>query len=169
MLTCAVLSTTATHVRGQSQVAGVPPSAILKIVPVPAKVGSYPPGTYIVNNELIATSGGFRAWFELKVSNWDPNGDNSPRLVAYQIKIDCSGYADSDAPGDQPDLAPALVFCGANNAVCVAAFGESWAKCLSGTCMAGYHDKSGVNRPADNWCAPCDQASVNLIGCNYEF
>ncbi|MFH0980817.1 MAG: hypothetical protein V2A79_04690 [Planctomycetota bacterium] len=73
-------------------VAGEPAAtAILGVTPVPAKVGSYPPGTTIVGSELRAYVGGFRAWFEVQLSDWDPNGDNVPPLKIYQVKIDASG------------------------------------------------------------------------------
>ncbi|MFH1109401.1 MAG: hypothetical protein V1790_09430, partial [Planctomycetota bacterium] len=39
-----------------SVVAGTPPTAVMKVVPVAAKVGSYPPGTTIVGNELVAVA-----------------------------------------------------------------------------------------------------------------
>src|SRR3990172_7908971 len=76
----------------QSVVAGTPPTAVMKVVPVAAKVGSYPGGTTIVGNELTAFTGGFRAWFEFKLSDWDPNGDNVPPLHLWQFKIDASSY-----------------------------------------------------------------------------
>ncbi len=153
---------------------GTPPTAIIKVVPVPAKVGSYPGGTTIVGNELFAPSGGFRAWFEVKLSNWDPNGDGSPALLVYQIKIDSSGYADADAPGDQPDLAPPGIPCtndAAGDTLCRAAFGEAWAKCHSGTCKAGYNTASGTDRPADNWCAPggCVPSDVDVSTYSYRY
>jgi hypothetical protein len=147
----------------QSVVAGTPPTAVLKVVPVPAKVGSYPGGTTIVGNELTAFTGGFRAWFEFKLSDWDPNGDNVPPLRIWQLKVDDSGYEGANADPSNPgvDLTPPVIVC-ADNVPCVTAFGEAWAKCepLSGTCQADYVDRLGTGRP-DSWCAdtgsgPCD-------------
>jgi hypothetical protein len=137
---------TGSSVHLQSVVAGTPPTATLRMVPVPAKVGSYPPGTSIIGNELRLNAGGVRAWFEFQALNWDPNRDNIPRLGGFQVKIDSTGYMDSDAPGDQPDLAPPVIPC-ASYAVCVAAFGSS-ARCGLGTCEAAYGrlcDTSSLN------------------------
>ena len=78
--------------RINAEVAGTPPTAVLKVVPVAAKVGSYPGGTTIVGNELTAFTGGFRAWFEFKLSDWDPNGDNVPPLLIWQFRIDNNGF-----------------------------------------------------------------------------
>lgn len=142
-------------------VAGEPEStAVLAITPVPAKVGAYPPGTTIIGNELRAEVGGFRAFFDVQVSNWDPDFDGSPLLKVFQVKIDRSGFADSDAPGDQPDLDYALFACpGGDPTPCLLAFGEGWATCakrgppLNGHfCDPGYADGGG-NR-VDSWCAP---------------
>lgn len=131
-------------------VAGGPgPTAILAITPVPAKVGSYPPDTSIAGNELRAYAGGFRAWFEVQLSNWDPDDDNVPALKVFQVKIDCAGYMS----GKGAPLDVAFVPCD-GNAMCFAAFGETWARCYGGTCKASYLDKSGTKRPADNWCTP---------------
>jgi len=129
--------------------AGTPPSATISIVPVPAKVGSYPPGTTIVGNELRLPAGGVRAWFEFRISGWDPNGDDDPQAGGFQATIDATGLSDSDLPGDQPDIAPPVIGC-ASNATCVTAFGESFARCELGTCKTAYTDKSGVR--ADSWC-----------------
>lgn len=156
--------------QGNDFVAGVPwqPSAILAITPVPAKVGSYPPGTTIVGSELRAPIGGFRAWFEVQVSNWDPNRNNFPQMYIYQVKVDATGYLDSDLPGDQPDLAPAVVPC-TTDAECVAAFGESWTRCESGKCKAGYVDKFGTGR-SDGWCVGgCDAGDAGTANPNYNW
>jgi hypothetical protein len=151
-------------------VAGTPPTAILAITPVPAKVGSYPPGTSIVGNELRAYIGGFRAWFEVHLSRWDPNRDGVPPLVFWQAKVNATGYLGVNAiPANVGvDLAPAVVPC-STDAECVAAFGESWTKCESGICKAGYVDKLGAGRP-DSWCAGgCDAGDANTTNPNYNW
>jgi hypothetical protein len=139
--------------RLQSVVAGTPPTAVMKVVPATAKVGSYPAGTTIVSNELTAITGGFRAWFEFKLSDWDPNGDNVPPLYIWQFQIDSSGYEGVNADPSNPgvDLAPPVITC-ANDAACVTAFGEAWARCEGGTCAPLYVDTAGTGR-ADSWCA----------------
>ena len=89
-------------------VAGGPaPTAILAVTPVPAKVRSYRPGTTIVGNELRAPVGGFRAWFDVQLSNWDPDGDDLPSLKLYQVKVDCTGYMS----GKGAPLDVAFVWC----------------------------------------------------------
>ncbi len=167
-------------------IAGSPPTAILAINPVPVPEGvtppnPYPPGTTIVGNELRAEVGGFRAWFNLQASDWDPDGDGSPTVRVFQVSWAAWPYWDSDLPGDQPDLAHAVVPCN-GNIDCVAAFGEAWAECgprsdgfcRNGTCVyfffsggpctvdadcSGrfclplYADVAGTGRP-DGWCAP---------------
>jgi hypothetical protein len=101
------------------------------------------------------------------LSNWDPDGDNVPALKLYQVKVDCTGYMS----GKGAPLDVAFVPCTndrAGNALCAAAFGESWTRCYGGTCKAAYLDKSGTKRAADNWCAElsagsgesCDSADV---------
>ncbi len=152
-------------------VAGGPgATAILAITPVAAKVGSYPPGTTIVGNELRAPIGGFRAWFEVQLSNWDPNGDNVPPLKVYQVKLDCSGYTS----GKGAPLADPVIPCtndAPGNNLCRGLFGEVWATCFGGFCRGGYLDSSGTQRPADNWCAPdgCESPdiAINIRSCFY--
>jgi len=161
---------TGSPVHLQSAVAGTPPTAVMKVVPVAAKVGSYPGGTTIVGNELTAFTGGFRAWFEFKLSDWDPNGDNVPPLALWQFRIDADGYKGVNADPSNPDvdLTPPVIAC-ANNAPCVTAFGEAWASCegFFGTCKPAYVDRAGTGRP-DSWCAdtgsgPCDFADCGKL------
>jgi len=164
----AVRLVTGSPVQLQSVVAGTPPTAVMKIVPVAAKVGSYPGGTTIVGDELTAFTGGFRAWFEFKLSDWDPNGDNDPALKFWQFMVDDAGFEGANADPSNPgvDLILPAIAC-ANNAPCVTAFGEAWAKCDSfhGICMTGYVNRAGTGRP-DSWCAdtgfgPCDVADCD--------
>ena len=166
----------------QSVVAGTPPTAILAVNPVnpPSGVPAYPAGVTIVGNELRAESGGFRAWFHVQVSNWDPLG-NGPNLATYQVEIACSGYLDSDFAGDQPDLLPAgwtdldvrggIACPGFDPTPCVTAFGEAWAICTGGLCDAGYVDHA-ADRP-DSWCAPsgggCNSAGVDISDCSFNY
>jgi len=103
--------------------------------------------------------GGFRLFAEAHVHNWDTNFDGSPLMKVFQIKIDGSGYADANLPGDQDNIVAPLVACpGADPTPCVLAFGESWATCatfgppLTGDfCEQAYADGGG-NR-GDSWCA----------------
>ncbi len=149
------------HINGV--VAGTPPTAIIAITPVPAKVGSYPPGTTIVGNQLTAGEGGFRAFFEVQVSNWDPNGDGSPALHTLQVTADSAGYRGEYAvpPNAGCDLDPPFIPC-TDSAVCATRFGEAWAKCELSFCKQEYVDKTGTKRPPDNFCAPdsCSQGDA---------
>jgi hypothetical protein len=158
----------------QSVVAGFPLTAVMKVVPVAAKVGSYPTGTTIVGNELKAFAGGFRAWFEFKLSHWDPNGDDVPPLWLWQFKIDGSGCLGANADPSNPgvDLTAPVIVC-PNNAPCVTAFGETWATCdlIVGTCKPAYVDLLGTGR-ADSWCAdtgsgPCQTSDCNTISLSF--
>ena len=159
-------------------VAGTPPTAILAINPVPVPAGVTPPnpyplGTTIIGNELRAEVGGFRAWFNVQVSDWDPLG-NGPNALVYQVKIDCTNYKGETAVPPNPgvDIAPAAVEC-FNNQDCQRAFGETWARyCFGGFCEAGYLDSIGYGRP-DSWCAPsggyCHGSGVSISTCNYRY
>ncbi len=158
-----------------SVVAGTPPTAVLAINPVGAKVGSYPAGTTIVGNELISPDNGFRAWFEVQISNWDPNNDNNPLLGAYQVKVDASGYMDTPVVGNQDDLTPpdSIPCPGGDPSPCIAAFGDSWAECkVTEVCGAGYTDSTGTNRE-DSWCTPsaggCNPSGVDTGALNYRW
>ncbi len=152
----------------QSAVAGTPPTAVMKIVPVAAKAGSYPGGTTTVGNELVAFTGGFRAWFEFKLSDWDPNGDDVPPLQTWQIAADKTGYLGANAAPSNPgvNLAPAVVAC-ASHAVCAAAFGEVGAKCDlgAGFCRTAYADGAGTGH-ADSWCADTGAGSCSFSDCD---
>ena len=159
---------TGSPVHLQSVVAGTPPTAVMKVVPVAAKVGFYPGGTTIVGNELRAPAGGFRAWFEFKLSHWDPDGDNVPPLRVWQFRVDNTGYKGENADPSNPgvDLTPPVIAC-ANNAACVMAFGEAWAKCnpYFSTCQAAYVDRAGTGR-ADSWCADTGSGACEVADCD---
>jgi hypothetical protein len=45
----------------------------------------YPPGTSIIGQELHARTGGFRAFFNLQISNWDPGSTPTIGIRAYQV------------------------------------------------------------------------------------
>jgi hypothetical protein len=158
----------------EAVVAGHATGAIIQLVPVPAKVGSYPPGTVIVpgdgivtGGELRAFAGGFRAWFEFQVGGWGTTFDD-PGTV--QARFDGSGFLDADTSdpgsdptddGDQPDLVPPSVSC-TSDTDCIAAFGEAWARCGTATCEYAYVDKEGHH--SNSFCSdfgfgPCEQAA----------
>jgi len=178
-------------------IAGSPPTAILAINPVPVPAGvtppnPYPPGTVIIGNELRAEVGGFRAWFNVQVSNWDDDGDGSPTAESYQVKIDCTNYKGVNAVPPNPgvDLAPAVVACSSNGTCsggtcsggscdgqscaitadchatcsCKKVFGESFAKCgrNPGLCDAGYVHVTGVDR-SDSWCATYEECNAGGV------
>jgi len=88
-------------------VAGTGPTVILAVNPVnpPPGMAAYPAGVTIVGNELRIDRNNkdrLRAWFHVQLSKWDPLG-NGPDMGAYQIKLDCSGYAHSDCKDLNPD------------------------------------------------------------------
>ncbi len=184
----------------QSAVAGTSPTAILEIVPGPPRIGSYPPGTTIgyecnggandgtpcVTNAsclggvclgtVSAPVGGFRAWFEYRVSNWDPNHDGTvpDQPGTVQIKLNVQGLEDADTSdlgtsvtddGDQPDITTPVVACSAGaagHAQCATTFGESWAKCQLGFCKTSYADKDGDH--SESFCiglTTCNQADCD--------
>jgi hypothetical protein len=154
-------------------VAGTPPTAIWEVSPVAAKVGAQ---AYTISGSSIsAANGGFRAWFEAKFSNWDPNGDSSPGLHAGQLKLDASGYMSGNGDALDRAVVPCSGTLAAANAICAAAFGESFAKCdldaLSATfqtCNAGYN--KGDLR-SDSICdanaGGCDSEDTSTANLNY--
>jgi len=93
--------------------------ARITLQPRTAKVGpAYPAGTTIVGTTLNAVGGGFRAWFEVKLANWDADGDTAPSgcqttagftdrcLKVWQAKIDgICGYDGGDVDTKAIELA----------------------------------------------------------------
>jgi hypothetical protein len=146
-----------------------------------AAMPAYPAGVSISGNELSANAGGFRMWCNAQLSAWGP-GDGLPYCQAYQIVIDPTGYADSDAPGDQPDILPAGwsslaaadgIPCG-SAAPCQTAFGERWAKCggNAGFCDPGYLDGGSGTGNANSYCrAPeaCAASGVAIGSPSFNF
>jgi hypothetical protein len=191
-------------------VAGTPPTAILAITPAPNKGAlgpvnppgvslSYPGGTGIVGNTLTAPSGGFRAYFDVTVKAWDPNGDFSPGMKTVQVAVNPAGYlgmnaspanagvdlippdstvcgvasactAGSCAAGGSAAGEPCLVAADCNAARrCRDNFGEAWAKCDLGFCKAGYVEKAGLI--VDHFCTPdvCDNGDTDTSSFLYRF
>ena len=181
-------------------VAADPPTGIIAISPVPAKTGLYPGGTTIekrcaggTNNGAVCTTNadcpaagvgvclgtklstastaGFRAFFDVTVSSWDPQQPNDgPYVHTVQVKVAAGGYMN----GIGANLAPPVIACtndAAGNTLCRGLFGEDWAKCELSTCKPGYVDKSGAKRAAENWCAPdgCNQGDVDTSTLFYRF
>jgi hypothetical protein len=166
-------------------VAGTPPTAILKISPVADKlVGNYAAvGASASGNTLTTGGGGFRAFFDVTVQDWDNNQDGVPGLHTVQVKVDAAGYLGMNAApvNDGCNLVPpSVIVCGVvgtcTAGVCVGGsaagetctvnadcngprrcrdnFGENWAKCELGFCKAGYVENTGTQRTTDNWCTP---------------
>jgi hypothetical protein len=164
----------------QAVVAGAGPTARLEIRPGPARVGAYPAGTTIVGNELAADVGNFRAWFEYRLEDWDPagNGTDPADPGTVQIKFDGMGMLDADTSdpgpsvaddGDQADLLFPVIAC-ANNAACVAPFGEAWARCELGFCKPSYADRLGVHPQSycsDFGSGPCNQGDCATATANH--
>jgi hypothetical protein len=186
-------------------VAGAGLTAKMRFRPVnpPTGLPAYPAGVTIVGNELridrATNKDGFRAWFNVQLSDWDPLNDG-PNLATFQMKINEMGYYSSsckdlvpnlicdggvnagaacalsvDCPGGDcgADLKPAKVACpGDDPTPCSTAFGEAWAACTGGLCDAGYID-GAAGRP-DSWCAPggalgCNQSGVAIGTFNYNY
>lgn len=128
-----------------SVVAGSGANMIVQWRPSPegGTASNYPAGTTVGTSVLEAPAGGFAAVFNLWLSNWDPNGDQSPKLRTWQAKIDAQGYMGSNASPSNPgcDLAYPFVTACANNAACTAAY-ESGSACGSGTCAWAFQSTS---------------------------
>ncbi len=93
--------------------ASVGRGAEFSIVPVSAD------GPHVINgNEIVLSSAGQRVRLEIFVSGWDPDRDGVPKLRAWQIEIDSSGYVGAVAG----TLSPAFVPC-TSGAECQAVFG----------------------------------------------
>ncbi len=113
-------------------VAGSPPTAVFEIRPAPPKIGSYPPGTSIVGTELRAPYGGFRAWFEVYIRNWDPNQDDDPTMMMAHVKTDYYSWQGENADPPNPGvnlMVPSGGPC-VTGADCIHEFGEP------GTCQS---------------------------------
>ncbi len=83
------------------------PTLRVFITPVPAQgTSSYPAGTQIVGQELIATSGGFRAFFNVQFQDFNP--DNVVSLRGYQIQVDAEGMRGINANPPAPGVDMAL-------------------------------------------------------------
>jgi hypothetical protein len=169
---------------------GTPPTPILAVNPVnpPPGMPQYPVGVTINGNELTIVRNnklGFRAWFHVQISNWDPL-HNGPRMAAYQVKIDCTGYYHSDCLDVNPDtgldgldLIPAVQTCSINadcRSTGPTGFGEAWVKCIGGFCENGYLDALGTGVPSpegagQSWCAAdgCHGTGVGVGTCNYYY
>jgi hypothetical protein len=149
----------------RSVVAGTPPTLVIRVVPIPARVGSYPVGTSIVGNRLSAPHGGFRAWFQFQVGDWDPAADGTSPAdpAAVQAKINAGGYSN----GFGAPLARPLVSC-SSDADCTAAFGDTYADCELAVCKDAYVDRFGdeptafCSEPQSNCLGACDTQDPNL-------
>jgi hypothetical protein len=106
----------------QAVIAGNANGTKIELYPVPALIGSYPPGTTIADvnhdrplpkgpnvpyNEIATDSGPLRIWSEWKYSGWDPNGNDiqdgtgvcTAGACTAGITGSCSVNADCDRPG----------------------------------------------------------------------
>jgi len=143
-----------------------PPGAEILMTPVnpPAGVPPYPAGTQIVGQELRLPRGGVRVWLEFYVRNWDSDGDGTPRLLVYQMKLNGNGFHGPFAePPGTIDLHPAWVQCAGENSAahlyCHSQFGPGDYGCIdrwdwSGLCPYPYCCKqifANIERP--DWIA----------------
>jgi len=95
--------------------------AEIAVVPVSANGGHT-----IVGNDIILQNADQRIFFEIRIRDWDADGDGTPRLRSFQADIDSSGYVN----GGPVPLVPAAAACG-QDSDCRTAFG---ARCsVSGT------------------------------------
>ncbi len=152
---------------------GPDPTAEFVMRPVPPKVGVYPPGTVIVGDELRAPYGGFRAWFDVYVRNWDPNQDDFPKLQAALAKSDGEGLLGANAVPPNPDVNLTIPYPACTtDSDCELVYGEPGAMCYppegGGTCFGTYQ---GTTRSdwfcADDACAVagCDAGSGYGLRC----
>ena len=87
--------------------------AEVSLVPVSAD------GTHELNgNEIVLTGGGQRVFLELRLSDWDSDGDGLPKLRGFQVSVDSAGF--SSASGNV--VVAAAESC-TTDAECTAAFG----------------------------------------------
>lgn len=118
-----------------SAVAGAPPTLRFLLTPVPSQgSGSYPPGSNITGQTLNAPTGGFRAFFNVQIEDWDPSG-NGPVLGLWQTKVDGNGWLGANAVPPQAgcNIVPTVLTCpsanAAGHAACAAEFGETGTLC----------------------------------------
>lgn len=87
----------------------------------------------VSGQEIKVLSGGFTAYFDLVLRNWEASG---LRLRTWQARIDAMGYMS----GDGDPLSPALPAC-ASSAACEALHGAKGVKCLGGVCEGVWINK----------------------------
>lgn len=136
-------------------------TASITLQPVQPPTGqSYPPGTTIVDQEIILGSVPARVWLELQVTGWAPDVLKRVQgtISATDLEQDGGGYSGNDAicngqPGNGGNLTPPLIPCGgtcsndpskicASNLECRTCEGGSnhglpcsaWFQCPAGTC-----------------------------------
>ena len=120
----------------------------LYLTPVAAQGASaYPFGTTIDGQTLHAPRGGFRAYFNVQISDWDPMG-NEISLCVAQAQIDGDGFlgANANPPAAQMDLTYPTVAC-TTSSQCTTAFGEN----ASFFCIAGVCSPAFINRTRGDW------------------
>ncbi|MBI1825293.1 MAG: hypothetical protein HY287_04875 [Planctomycetes bacterium] len=91
------------------------PTAKIYITPVPSQgTGSYPAGTTISGQEIHAKSGGFRAFFNIQISDWSPGQTGNNLLQSYEVQAASAGFlsANANPAGVGGDLTQADIPCG---------------------------------------------------------
>ncbi len=123
------------------------------VTPVPSQgTGSYPPGAQILGQQLIAPVGGFRAFLNIQLQDWNPDNcqpfDNCPPPRGWQIQLDRDSLlgVNADPPIPGVDVTMAEQSC-VNSAECTTAFGEPVSiRCSHQRCIATY-----INVQAPDW------------------
>jgi len=123
----------------------------IRLTPVPSQgTGSYPPGSFITGQTLHAPAGGFRAFFNIQLEDWDPLA-NGPLLHIWQVRVDGNGYLGANAVPPQAgcNIVPPVQTCpsadAAGHAACVTAFGETGTLCTNVPplrCNWGFADRT---------------------------
>jgi len=145
-------------------IAGNPPTMRMRLTPVLSQgTGSYPPGSFITGQTLHAPTGGFRAFFNIQLEDWDPLA-NGPLLHVWQVRVDGNGYLGANAvpPQSGCNIVPPVQTCPsvspAGNAACALAFGETGTQCTNVPplrCNWGF-----ANRTRADWVHLADEPNV---------
>jgi len=112
--------------------------SLVPVVPAPGTGLTYPPGVTIDGNQITLPGGGIRLWFEVRISDWDPDLDMNPILRTVQAQIDAAGYT-SAAKGR---LLPVIPVTCEDSVDCQLVVGGG--NCLHGFCYPAYYE---YNRP----------------------
>ena len=127
-------------------------AGIFNVAALGAETAFMPAGAsavhWIDGNEIILEGGGQKVFLEIYVGNWDPDLDGSPKLRAWQAKIDSTGYS-SALRGTLTPWNPACATDGDCEAL-MGSLGHPWGTAKGGCGAIGWPDGECIPAWIDN-------------------